>query len=95
MDNNYVHYAGKFHGPDGFEATRTNRNPNKFKFTNNLFNLDAKEWSNRAHDYTYQIFKRLHRSNDGWTRTLVAYTTFCFLMAHQALFWKMHLFFFT
>ena len=32
----------------------------------------------------------MHRSNDGWTRTLAAYTSFSFLMASQALVWKVH-----
>lgn len=95
LDHAYVPFAGRFHAPSGAEATKTNRNPNSFQFNNNLFSLDAKEWGNRGYDYFYQIFKRLNRSNDGWTRTLVGYTTFCFLMAHQALFWKMHLFFFS
>lgn len=48
----------------------------------------------RAADYLYQVYSRLHRSNDGWTRTLVGYTSFCFLMFNQALIWKMHFFFF-
>ena len=34
-------------------------------------------------------------SNDGWTRTLVAYTGFTFMMFNQALIWKIHLGFFT
>jgi len=86
-----VPFAGRFHPPGGAEKSRTDRNPNNFKFSNNLFAIEAAEWKNRAADYVYQIFSRLHRSNDGWTRTLVAYSTFCFLMAHQALFWKVHL----
>jgi hypothetical protein len=48
----------------------------------------------RAADYLYQIFARLHRSNDGWTRSLIGYTSFCFLMFNQALLWKFHFFFF-
>jgi hypothetical protein len=32
----------------------------------------------------------MHRSNDGWTRTLAGYTSFSFLMASQALIWKIH-----
>jgi hypothetical protein len=94
-DNNYVPFTGKFHGPSGTEQTKTNRNPKDFEFNNNLFSLDAKEWGGRSYDYVYQVFKRLHRSNDAWTRTLVSYTAFCFLMAHQALFWKVHLFCFS
>lgn len=46
----------------------------------------------RLADYFYQIGSRLHRSNDGWTRFLVGYTGFTFLMASQALVWKIHLF---
>ena len=49
----------------------------------------------RAGDYLYQIFSRLHRSNDGWTRTLAAWTGFSFLMFNQALVWKVHFAFFT
>jgi hypothetical protein len=48
----------------------------------------------RAADYLYQIWCRIHRSNDGWTRTLVSYTTFAFLMTPQALIWKIHFAFF-
>jgi len=52
------------------------------------------EWRMRAADYVYQIYSRLHRSNDGWTRSLIGYTSFCFLMFNQALIWKMHFVFF-
>jgi len=34
--------------------------------------------------------KNLHRSNDGWTRALIGYSAFSFLMASQALIWKLH-----
>lgn len=44
----------------------------------------------RASDYLYQIGSRLHRSNDGWTRTLFGWTSLSFLMASQALVWKIH-----
>jgi len=44
----------------------------------------------RASDYLYQIGCRLHRSNDGWTRSLFGYTAFAFLMTPQALVWKIH-----
>jgi len=49
----------------------------------------------RAADYLYQIGTRLYRSNDGWTRTLAAYTAFSFIMFNQALIWKIHFFFFS
>ena len=79
MDNNYVHYYGFFYGHEGPEATRTSRKPDH-KFTNNLFRLEYWEWRIRATDYMYQIYRRLHRSNDGWTRCLIGYTAFSFLM---------------
>ena len=44
----------------------------------------------RAGDYLYQIGTRLHRSNDGWTRTLLAYNAFCFYMMPYAWIWKIH-----
>lgn len=48
----------------------------------------------RAADYLYQIYQHLGRSNDGWTRCLVGYTAFSFLMLNQALIWKIHFAFF-
>ena len=48
----------------------------------------------RLGDYLYQITGRLHRSNDGWTRALVGYTAFAFLMTPQAFIWKLHFAFF-
>ena len=93
MDNNYVHYYGFFYGHEGPEATRTSRKPDH-KFTNNLFRLEYWEWRIRATDYMYQIYRRLHRSNDGWTRCLIGYTAFSFLMFNQALFWKIQFGFF-
>ena len=44
----------------------------------------------RAADYLYQIGTRLHRSNDGWTRCLMAWSAVSFLMTPQALMWKIH-----
>lgn len=81
-DGNYFHNYANSRGAEGFEATKTNRDPTAFKFNNNLFSLDYWEWRTRATDYLYQIGHRLHRSNDGWTRSLVGYTGFCFLMAN-------------
>jgi len=53
------------------------------------------EWGLRLGDYMHQIGHRFHRSNDGWTRFLVGYTGFCFLMMPQALIWKIHFAFFS
>jgi hypothetical protein len=60
-----------------------------------LFKNDINEWRFRASDYLYQIYSRLHRSNDGWTRGLVGYTSFTFLLLSQALIWKIHFAFFS
>lgn len=95
LDNIYVNYWANIHGANGAEPSKTERNPNKFAYSNNIFRNDFWEWRMRAADYLYQIYSRLHRSNDGWTRTMIGYTGFCFLMFNQALIWKIHFFFFT
>jgi len=52
------------------------------------------EFKTRGADWLYQIFKRLHRSNDPWTKCLIGWTCFSWLMFHQALIWKLHFVFF-
>lgn len=94
-DGNSIPYEAKFLGADGNDQTRTNKDPTKFKYSSNLFNLDYFEWRSRGADYVYQIFKRLHRNNDAWTKCLLAYTGFSFAMMNQALIWKIHFFFFS
>lgn len=49
----------------------------------------------RGADYFYQVYKRLHRSNDSWTRALVGYSAFTYMMFNNALIWKIHFFFFS
>jgi hypothetical protein len=77
------------------EPSQTNRDPTSHPFSNNMFRNDYWEWRMRAGDYLYQIGHRLHRSNDGWSRTLAAWSAFSFMMAGQALIWKIHFGFFT
>ena len=89
-DGNFFEFNSTFRGADGFEPKQTNRNPNKFNYSNNIFKNDYWEYRMRASDYLYQIGCRLHRSNDGWTRTLLGYTAFAFLMTPHALVWKIH-----
>lgn len=89
-DGNFFEFQTTFKGADGFEPKQTNYDPTKFSYSNDIFKGDYWEWRMRAADYLYQIGCRLHRSNDGWTRTLVGYTAFSFLMASQALVWKIH-----
>jgi predicted metal-dependent phosphoesterase TrpH len=91
-DNIYFHSNAHIHGANGSEDVKTDRNPTTFKFSNNLFKNDILEWKTRGADYLYQISSRLHRSNDGWTRSLFGYTGFCFMMFAQAPIWKIHFF---
>ncbi len=44
----------------------------------------------RGGDYLYQIFSRVHRSNDMWTRSLVAYMGLSFMLFSHAPIWKIH-----
>lgn len=94
VDNNYIDYQAYIRGADGYEPRQTNRDPTKFNYSANLFKNDYWEIRMRASDYLYQIGCRLHRSNDGWTRTLIGYTSFCFMMMPHALIWKLHFAFF-
>lgn len=95
LDGGYVDYAATFRGASGFEPRQTQRDPSKFNYSDNIFKNDYWEMKMRGSDYLYQIMNRLHRSNDGWTRCLVGYTTFCFLMIPQATIWKIHFALFT
>ena len=36
------------------EATKTERDPTKFRYNNNIFSLDYMEWRTRGGDYIYQ-----------------------------------------
>jgi hypothetical protein len=89
-DHLYYQTSQVIHGPND-EPIKTNRDPTKFKFSNNIFRNDYLEWRLRASDYIYQISHRLHRSNDAWTRFLFAWTGMSFMMFSQALLWKIHL----
>lgn len=90
LDSVYFHNSASVHGSEGAEPHKTDRNPDNFKYSNNIFRNDYMEWRMRAADYLYQISSRLHRSNDGWTRTLAAWSGFSFMMFAQAPLWKIH-----
>lgn len=94
-DNVYFHTNSNIHGAGGFEPHQTNRDPTKFAYSHNLFKNDYWEWRMRAADYLFQIGSRLHRSNDAWTRCLLGWIGFSFMMSSQALIWKIHLAFTT
>jgi len=95
LDNNYFDYNARIHPAGGFAAHKTERDPSKFPYSDNIFKNDYWEMRMRADDYFYQMFARLHRSNDMWTRCLLGWTAFSFLMMPQALIWKIHFGFFT
>ena len=89
-DHLYYHSFAVLHGPND-EPIKTNRDPSKFEYSNNIFRNDYLEWRLRASDYIYQIGTRLHRSNDAWTRCLAAWVGFSFMMFSHAPIWKIHL----
>ena len=70
--------------------TKTERDPTKANYVTNMINTDYWEWRMRAGDYLYQIGSRLHRSNDMWTRCLIGYAGFAFMMCSHAPLWKIH-----
>jgi hypothetical protein len=76
---NYLTWEGDVH-PIEAAAHKTNRDPNAFKYTNNIFNNDYMEFKTRGGDWLYQIFQRLHRSNDAWTKCMLGWTGFSYLM---------------
>jgi hypothetical protein len=53
IDNIYVQYWANIHSADGHEQAKTQRNPTKFNWSNNLFKNDFWEWRMRAADYLY------------------------------------------
>ena len=55
-----------------------------------MINTDYWEWRMRAGDYLYQIGSRLHRSNDLWTKSLIGYAGFSFMMLSHGMMWKVH-----
>jgi len=89
-DHTYYHTYATFHSAND-EPKQTNRDPTKFKWSNNIFRNDYLEYRFRCADYLYQIGSRLHRSNDMWTRALVGWWGVSFMMFSQALIWKIHL----
>lgn len=90
-DHLYYHTYAVNHSSND-EPIKTNRDPNAFKFSNNIFRNDYLEWRLRASDYLYQMGSRIHRSNDMWTRCLMAWVGTSFLMFAQAPIWKIHFF---
>ena len=65
-------YDALYYPPEGAEKTRTDRNPNNFKFTPNFFKEWKHEWADFVPNYLYQISKRIHRSNDVYSYCLAS-----------------------
>ena len=40
LDGNYISTASPYHGPDGAEPTKTERDPTKFSYVTNMINTD-------------------------------------------------------
>ena len=91
---NYYTFVSKLLPPGAAEKYKTDRNPNNWN-SGSIFQSNAVEFRFLCGDYIYQIMKRLHRSNDAWTRSLFAYTCFSFMMFSQAFLWKFHFFTFS
>lgn len=56
------------YGPEGFEKTRTDRNPDNFKYKSNLFNHTLYEMRHLYGDLVYQMVLRRHRLNDSFNK---------------------------
>ena len=77
------------YGPDGFEKTQTDRNPDNFKYRSNLFHHTLYEARHIYGDALYQIFQRRHRLADPFGKYVLPIGTIAsFLLSGQ------HLFFF-
>lgn len=72
--------------------TKTERDPSKFAYATNMGNSDYWEWRMRFGDSLFQLSSRLQRSNDAWTRVLLSWVGFSFMMFSHAPLWKIHFF---
>eukprot|EP00340_Litonotus_pictus_P006320 CAMPEP_0170518488 /NCGR_PEP_ID=MMETSP0209-20121228/4168_1 /TAXON_ID=665100 ORGANISM="Litonotus pictus, Strain P1" /NCGR_SAMPLE_ID=MMETSP0209 /ASSEMBLY_ACC=CAM_ASM_000301 /LENGTH=256 /DNA_ID=CAMNT_0010804065 /DNA_START=68 /DNA_END=838 /DNA_ORIENTATION=- len=58
-------------GPDGGEKTQTDRNPDNFKYRNNLFHHTTYELRHIYGDALYQIMHRRHRLYDNFNKYVI------------------------
>jgi len=81
------HGYGKWdmnYGPDGFEKSSTDRNPDNFKYKSNLFHHTMWELRHIYGDALYQIFRRSHRLGDKChTYVLPTVVTSLYLLSSQ------------
>ncbi len=81
------HGYGKWemiYGPDGFEKTQTNRNPNAYKYRSNLIHHTIYELRHLYGDLLYQIFRRWDRLCDPFQKyVLPSSLVSLYLLSHQ------------
>lgn len=63
------------YGPDGVEKTKTDRNPDNYKYKTNLFSHTAFELRHLYGDALYQMFRRRNRLNDKCMKYLCPVST--------------------
>lgn len=66
LRRNFIGYEkwDMVYGPDGFEKVKTDRNPNNYKYKNNMFHHSAFEMRHIFGDQFYQLYRRLNRLAD-------------------------------
>ncbi len=62
------------YGPDGYEKTHTDRNPDNFKYKTNLWSHSIYELRHIYGDVLYQIIKRRHRLADPFMKYVLPST---------------------
>ncbi len=67
-------------GPDGYEKTQTDRNPDNFKYKTNLFSHSLYEMRHLYGDVLYQIIHRRHRLNDAFMKYVIPTSTIAFYL---------------
>lgn len=67
-------------GPNGAEATQTDRNPNNFTYKTNLFSSTLTEARHIYGDVIYQIIKRRHRLGDKFQKYVLPTSTVAFYL---------------
>ena len=63
------------YGPDGFEKSKTDRNPDNFNYRTNLWGHTLYEMRHIYGDVIYQIFRRRHRLADPFMKYVLPTAT--------------------
>jgi len=79
------------YGPEGYEKTKTDRNPNNYKYKNNLFHHTVNELRHIYGESLYQIFQRKDRLKDPFGMYVLPATLSAFyLLSGQHLFFSVY-----